>query len=1112
MSFEHLPEKARNSDLIQTLDLKLELPPQVEFDYRGELVRLAKQVTADVAHINELFPEYTPHDAQYHLNRLFHVADLVVGKVRFDELNAAELFILAASLYAHDWGMAVSRPEKQAVLELAKGQVPADQTAILPDEKARLLKFAASRGCKPTEIVETLRHWRDYIRETHPERSAHRSRLYFKIPGGGMGDAVARVSRGHGIDIAELEKVNEFPIDFSVHGLNANLRGLAVYVRLIDLLDIADDRTPYAVWKFVSPCDSKSAEEWSKHRALNPVTCPEYQNGRMVLVDGSTGDPDVWAALRDLERYVRSQVRECNDLLARMRDTRFHLDLPIVEWRIATPGFTPVDLRFEFQRESMFRILSDEIYDGDVYVFLRELLQNSIDAIRLRSAILARQGLSMSGLVHFEVLHHDKGAATIRCRDNGVGMDVHIIRNYLALAGRSYYSSDEFKHLGLDFDAIAKFGVGILSCFMAAESIEIETRRDPNLSPQSEGLRVVVPAVERQFRVYSGESQQTVGTTITVNVCGDRIKSAPEGWNKKMRVTDYIAEVGGFCEFPILISEDGICTLVLHPTLDANNAIKIASETLSLSNKKAQFKMRKTAQDYPWEEVFLAQDLSKAKELFEVEWFSLQSDINLDFCEGRIAVLVPRDHSLYAQREDEDDGVVRSCFYENLEGDYKSARWYYSQSQREKIRPPRPRSINCSSTCRLSYNGILVAGAHSESRSGISLFPEKAIWINFSRAFGIQLNVARHDSKSAMPHWETAIDESLFNLIIKRSLERIQRLKPAARLFQIAQLMAVYKISPGYIGECLKHDKLPVIRLNSGEMEVLDSEVWREDTWPQLPECFEFQLPEMTEELYFNSKRKGPKRKVLSLWQGECSVACDVTYPNNYALLAIQFVNWVANQVRPVERIRFIQGPRSVDDSIPQLVRSSGRLVADNEIEANAELAILEPAKVPIDFWVKLWINTKNNLKIYNRLECAEFLPPHQSFFAYGRCCLNSLHTVTKTLIRLGIALQFATNKAVLAPAQLGLLNDLFGDLVEVICREKFHRDNLKQALDSCVEEFQSKGLIILDQNLEVPDFSDYVFGSILDKKGGFRLKTDVHDHSEHEFRNAYGVVLGSLD
>ena len=66
--------------------------------------------------INILFPEYTPHDDQYHLKTLFHVADTILGNQQLESMNSAELFILACSIYGHDWGMAVSDSEKHYIV------------------------------------------------------------------------------------------------------------------------------------------------------------------------------------------------------------------------------------------------------------------------------------------------------------------------------------------------------------------------------------------------------------------------------------------------------------------------------------------------------------------------------------------------------------------------------------------------------------------------------------------------------------------------------------------------------------------------------------------------------------------------------------------------------------------------------------------------------------------------------------------------------------------------------------------------------------------------------------------------------------------------------------
>ena len=49
--------------------------------------------------------------------------------------------------------------------------------------------------------------------------------------------------------------------------------------------------------------------------------------------------------------------------------------------------------------------------------------------------------------------------------------------------GRSYYQSFAFRRKQLGFYPVSQFGVGILSCFMKSDYIEVETRPDPAVYP-----------------------------------------------------------------------------------------------------------------------------------------------------------------------------------------------------------------------------------------------------------------------------------------------------------------------------------------------------------------------------------------------------------------------------------------------------------------------------------------------------------------------------------------------------------------------------------------------------------------------------------------------------
>lgn len=63
-------------------------------DIFGPLDTFRKLVSDQVRHINELFPEYTPHDEQYHLKRLFTVTEVILGPTLLGEMSMTELFLL----------------------------------------------------------------------------------------------------------------------------------------------------------------------------------------------------------------------------------------------------------------------------------------------------------------------------------------------------------------------------------------------------------------------------------------------------------------------------------------------------------------------------------------------------------------------------------------------------------------------------------------------------------------------------------------------------------------------------------------------------------------------------------------------------------------------------------------------------------------------------------------------------------------------------------------------------------------------------------------------------------------------------------------------------------
>jgi len=128
-----------------------------------------------------------------------------------------------------------------------------------------------------------------------------------------------------------------------------------------------------------------------------------------------------------------------------------------------------VDYRFQVNLGGIINLLANNLYSGP-RVYLRELLQNAVDAIRARKG--AEKGFA-GGRVEIEVVSNSASGITLICEDNGVGLTEEEVHRFLATIGESS-KRGELGEARADF--IGQFGIGLLSCFMVADEIVVITR------------------------------------------------------------------------------------------------------------------------------------------------------------------------------------------------------------------------------------------------------------------------------------------------------------------------------------------------------------------------------------------------------------------------------------------------------------------------------------------------------------------------------------------------------------------------------------------------------------------------------------------------------------
>jgi len=124
------------------------------------------------------------------------------------------------------------------------------------------------------------------------------------------------------------------------------------------------------------------------------------------------------------------------------------------------------DHRFQVNLSGIIHILSKHLYSGpDVY--LRELLQNCVDAIS------ARKLLNDSFDSHIDIELIDGDNPTLIIEDNGIGLTEEEAHQFLATIGLSSKKGDFSEHRN---SFIGQFGIGLLSCFMVCDEIVLITR------------------------------------------------------------------------------------------------------------------------------------------------------------------------------------------------------------------------------------------------------------------------------------------------------------------------------------------------------------------------------------------------------------------------------------------------------------------------------------------------------------------------------------------------------------------------------------------------------------------------------------------------------------
>jgi len=203
------------------------------------------------------------------------------------------------------------------------------------------------------------------------------------------------------------------------------------------------------------------------------------------------------------------------------------------------------DHEIQIQLSGLIQLLANNLY-AEPDVCIREMIQNANDSIVRRGELC---GQSPPPQIRIRV---DPLAATLRFIDNGSGLTEPEIHEFLSTIGRSgtgelrtlLQARDRAAAAGL----IGQFGIGLLSAFTAAHTVEVHTR---SCQPGSTGL-LWRSAGEKTYQVRPLEREEP-GSEVTLY-----IKDSHRDLLNPERIRQAVRLYADFIRVPIFLGDDPV--------------------------------------------------------------------------------------------------------------------------------------------------------------------------------------------------------------------------------------------------------------------------------------------------------------------------------------------------------------------------------------------------------------------------------------------------------------------------------------------------------------------------------------------------------------------------
>lgn len=457
--------------------------------FRERAAQLANEIRTDL-------PELTIHDIT-HLDSLWETGSQIIGEGY--ELTPTEGYVLGGAILLHDLGMSIAATPG-GIKNLKKTQRWIDLVHST---------YQTSMGRHPTqdeiespstEIYKIVIF--EILRRIHAENAEKLAFSSFNHKGTDLyliedpeirqsfGRIMGEIAHSHWWSINEIERRFTDQIGSppwaTASDWHVNPLKLACILRAADAAHLDARRAPNFV-RSLTPLNPISAQHWDFQEKLLK---PYLKDDALIFTSGESfplQEASAWWTCLDSLRMVDKELRNIDALLTDHAEPRFAakrvagVDQPerLAKY-IRTQDWHPINATINISDipNIIKSIGGEELYGKNPQVPIRELIQNSSDAIRARRYYEDRSDDYGEVVVELTESESDHW---LEISDNGTGMSMTVLTDFLLDFGKSFWSSnrvhEEFPGLlSSGFKPTGKYGIGFFSAFMISEKIKVITR------------------------------------------------------------------------------------------------------------------------------------------------------------------------------------------------------------------------------------------------------------------------------------------------------------------------------------------------------------------------------------------------------------------------------------------------------------------------------------------------------------------------------------------------------------------------------------------------------------------------------------------------------------